>query len=81
MEVNANKSTHFLPLKKIPSTFMQLAKKRERERHKFQHRERKKERKTKTKNKCNLNLWWNPHSQGNKTITDKKTANRMPKEQ
>lgn len=58
-----------------------VSKKRERERHKFQHRERKKERKTKTKNKCNLNLWWNPHSQGNKTITDKKTANRMPKEQ
>ena len=80
MEVNANKSTHFLPLNKIPSTFVQLAK-RERERHKFQHRKREKERKTKTKNKCNLNLWWNPHSQGNKTITDKKTANRMPKEQ
>ena len=31
MEVNANKLTHFLPLNKIPSTFVQLAK-RERER-------------------------------------------------
>ena len=55
MEVNANKSTHFLPLHKIPSTFVQLAKReRERDTSFNTERERKKERKTKTKNKCNL---------------------------
>ena len=44
MEVNANKSTHFLPLKKIPSTLMQLAKKeRERDTSFNTERERKRE--------------------------------------
>ena len=43
MEVNANKSTHFLPLNKIPSTFVQLAK-RERERDTSFNTERERER-------------------------------------
>ena len=51
MEVNANKSTHFLPLKKIPSTFVQLAiRERERDTSFNTERERKREkRKRKTR--------------------------------
>lgn len=49
MEVNANKSTHFLPLDKIPSTFVQLAK-REKERETQVSAQREREKKKEKEN-------------------------------